>query len=321
MLRLAGTPQGIHSASLLIKPSRPWSNPSSMTPGDSSKLAGTQDCSHTGPCSVTSSSVSSSASAPGVGMHERITSSKQGPTAPPHETASSIDNSYSLRPVGVSSSGTGCQQGTGHPADHQTESQQPVLPIRSRPGSVPRSHPVVKAAGTKRPASPRPASRQLRAKRRSQQGKPGRHTSGHPGAYFPAQAGHTSSALRAGQQMGIESSTGPAAAPTKAMGLAAQLQWEVGWNWKVGGPVASVTKQLEPAASSSGPSTLVVQQLKAAYDAKARSYTVTAGGAGWNVVLAVPTQQAGISGLVPRVWCSGCKPKLTLNLVPELACF
>jgi hypothetical protein len=320
MLRLAGTPQGIHAASLLIKPSKPWSNPNSMAPSDS-QLADTCSHSSTQPSTGASSSAASIACSSNAGVHDDSTLSKrQDSTAPPHKVVPSTDSSRSHSTgVSDSSSSAGFQQGTEYPAG---QPQQLDQPLGSRSGLAPGSNSVEKSPDTGRPAGPSEL-RQFKPRRRLQRGKPARRTESHPDSYrnIPAQTGHNSSTPHAGHLLGIEASLGLTAAPTKATGLAAQLQWEVGWNWKVDGPVASVTKQLEPAGSSSRPSTLVIQQLKAAYDAKARSYTLTAGGAGWNVVLAVPTQHAGISGLVPRVWCPGCKPKLTLNLVPELAGF
>lgn len=122
-------------------------------------------------------------------------------------------------------------------------------------------------------------------------------------------------------------------APVTTVGAAAgtapaQTLWEMGWNWKIGGPIVSVTKQFDTSNRSSGNSSssssgslLTVQQLKAAYDAKSRSYTLTAGSGGWNVTMNVPTHNSGAAGLVRRVWQVGCRPKITLSLVPELTCF
>jgi hypothetical protein len=117
--------------------------------------------------------------------------------------------------------------------------------------------------------------------------------------------------------------------------VSAQVQWELGWNWKAAGPIASVTKQLSDstaANNSSSSSTggtvrappwqaVQLQQLKLAFDPKAHSYTLAAGGEGWSVMLAVPTKSTGLWALVPRVCQAGCRPKLTLSLLPDVCCF
>lgn len=158
---------------------------------------------------------------------------------------------------------------------------------------------------------------------------------------------------------------------------------ELGWNWKVGGPVVSLTKhfaaadggnntggggvgrggigssdnnssssssypisvhgqqervsQTTIAAAASAPATRPFQvlQLKASFDPKPRTYSLTLAGGGsslgaWSIAVVLPTanqqhQHSSSRGLLevllPRVWQRGCRPKITVSVSPELASF
>jgi hypothetical protein len=328
ILRLAGTPAGLHSVSLLIKPARLGSNPSNThrDPGgnpfeDTSKHSSTD--SHTCPSSTTSNPACNSTAAAHAGAaapascNDSTLLHKQVLMSAPLKTVSSMKGSIEGRTTLRKSSNTaGCQDSR----DQQPQSQPlPAQDMGSTPSLTSGSHITEAYAGSSTNSA---MPERLRTKRRGQQGRPGRKLPSHQDPGLSRQTGSLGNPTnpQASHHPATDAGTGPnsVAMPTKCIGFKVQLQWEVGWNWRVGGPLASLTKQLEPATSSNGPSALIIQQLKAAYDPKARSYTLTAGGAGWNVVLAVPTQAAGFKGLVPRVWCAGCRPKVTLNLVPEL---
>lgn len=247
MLRLAGSPQGMHAASILIKPAAPAQGGSPITPAD------------------------------------------EAPTQHAESAASNMRHGHGR------SSSSGDPQHNGKAVPSSSSSSNVTMQQGSR-------------------------RRQPR-----QRGRVG-SSSFAPSPIKQIDAGSGSHPQHIGAPTGIQRQL--AGSTAAAVAVPAQVQWEVGWNWKAGGPVASVTKQLSDSANSSGSTGgtvstpwRAVQQLKLAFDPKAQSYTLAAGGEGWNVMLAAPTRDTGLGALVPRVCQAGCRPKLTLSLVPDVCCF
>lgn len=323
LLKLAGSPQGIQSAALLIRPLRAGSSPAPLAEASPPPVTSN----HKAPAHPHNSSSSRLGAAGSSNLRQKLSpdnsnipvraAASQTPNSAPRVGRSGVPPTHTSSTAASSSSSTApSRQGSRRQRqrqqqpgiDRQTHTADSLLLSTTAP--LQSEQPAAISQGVCNPPISQPGGLQ--------------ETSSSMTAPLAVDLQDTSPcqplrrfSVQPEVSTGARGSSGGAAA-----GLS-QLHWEVGWNWKAGGPVAAVSRQLDPTSSSSsaGAGLLAVQQFKAAYDAKAHSYTLTAGGASWNVTVAVPTHAKGFAGLVPRLWKDGCRPKITVSLVPELTCF
>lgn len=267
VLRLAGNPQGINSASLFIKPQQALA----ITAGgpDMATSLASQSCtaasqrsfqtkssgSHSNRCRKGSKGAQNQVSSSAAGKEQRGSCSKR----PDKQRVLSTGRQSAVAPAaGLESARSSSRMGVASSNDaaaHSCRSSLASSQHRSTAGAVLPQQPA----------------------------DPGTH---HPSADIMQ-------------------------ADTTRVGL----QCELGWNWKAGGPVLALSKQLNTMPSTETPSPLAVQQLKAGYDAKGRSLSLTAGGAGWSIAVVLPSKGQCMFGLVPAfAWA----PKVTVSLIPQL---
>lgn len=263
VLRLAGNPQGINSASLLIKPRQA-----------AAAIAGGSD----------------------------MATSLAGQSC-----AAASERSFHAKSRGSNSSDRSRKgsKGTQHPNNQRSSSaagKEQRGSSRKRPDRQPaRSTGPQSAAG---PGSPRSSSDMGISS--------SNNTTAHSckASSAGSQGNSTAGAVLQHQQP-ADPGTHHMPADTTSFGL----QCELGWNWKAGGPVLALSNQLNIMPSTETPSPLAVQQLKAGYDAKGRSLSLTAGGTGWNVAVVLPSKGRCMFGLVPAfAWA----PKVTFSMIPQL---